>query len=213
MVEYSIRVLKGNIMFKTALRKISIGLAIFVYNIKYRIKVVGKENIPTDGGLIVCANHRKAEDPILVYVASRVRYINYFAKKALTEKRLIKWYLVDVLGIRPVSHSGSDIGAIKWGLSKLKAGEAVGIFPEGTRNRTDADLLELQHGAAVLAHMSKAKVVTATINCTRKWFSKCEVVFSEPLDLGNEYALKLDDGTKASITQKIRENLLKSLKK
>ncbi len=200
-------------MFSRVIRGISVFLAVIAFNIKYRFHAVGAENIPKEGPVLICANHRKAEDPILIYLAYRKRFIHFYAKQALFKGRFMKWYLEKVCGTRAVSHSGADIGAIKWGVEKLKAGEVVGIFPEGTRNRTDAPLLELQSGTALVAHMSKAKVVTATVNCTHKWFSQCEVVFSEPLDLDELYSKRVDADGKEQIMQKIRENILKSLKK
>lgn len=199
-------------MFNRALRNISAVLATAFYRIKYRFRIVGRENFPESGGVLLCANHKKAEDPILLYAALKKRYIYYFAKKSLTEGRFLKWYMSDVLGVRAVSHNATDLGAVKWGVNKLKNGEVVGIFPEGTRNHTDAPLLEFQQGAAIIAHMAKSKVVTATINCSRKWFSVCEIVFSEPLDLDELYQQRINDDVKNGITQIIYENIRKSLK-
>lgn len=200
-------------MFEKALRNISAVLATAFFRVKYRFHVVGRENVPDEGGVLFCANHRSAEDPVLIYVALRKRYIYYFAKQALTEGRFMKWYMGDVLGVRPVSHTSSDLGAVKWGVNKLKNGEAVGIFPEGTRNRTDQDLLDFQHGAAMIAYMAKTQVVTVTINCKHKLFSKCEIVFSEPLKLDDFYKERFNDDVKNGITQEIYENIHKSLKK
>ncbi len=199
------------------LNKVVMGISKFLatgfFRIKYRFRVTGRENIPQSGGVLICANHKAASDPILLYMAAKGRYIYYYAKQGLAKNRIMKWYMCDVLGVKPVSHTAADLGAVKWGVSKLKAGEPVGIFPEGTRNKTDAPLIEFQHGAAVIAHMAKAPVVTATINCSRKWFSKCEVVFSEPLDLSDLYKERLNDDIKNKITEKIYENISKSLKK
>lgn len=214
MVKYNTTVRKGKfVMFNKALRNISAVLATVFYRIKYRFRVVGAENVPKEGGVLICANHRKAEDPVLIYVALRKRYIYFFAKQALTEGRFLKWYMGDVLGVKAVSHTASDLGAVKWGVNKLKNGEVVGIFPEGTRNRTENDLLEFQHGAAIIAYMAKTKVVTATINCNRKLFSRCEVIFSEPLDFTELYKQRFNDDVKNEITNKIYENVRKSLKK
>ncbi|MBP3347247.1 MAG: 1-acyl-sn-glycerol-3-phosphate acyltransferase [Clostridia bacterium] len=203
-------------MFKRALRDISAFLATTAFSFRYRLEVVGVDRVPKEGGVLICANHKKAEDPILLYKAlhkGQKRFIYFFAKQGLLKNRFVTWYLTQVLGIRTVSHSAADLGSIKWGLSKLKNGEIVGIFPEGTRNRTDAELLEFQKGAAIIAHMSKTQVVTATISGTRKWFSKCRVEFSEPLELAEFYARRLDDEVKDGITQKIYERIHSDLNK
>lgn len=193
-------------------RKFAIGVTYIYYHIKYRIKSVGIENVP-DSGVIICANHLSAEDPVLLYHTYKKNWIYFFAKKGLTDSRFKSWLIGDVCGVRAVSHTSADIGAIKWGVTQIKNGAVVGIFPEGTRNRTDADLLPFENGAAVVAHMSKAKVVTATINCSRKFFSTCEVVYSKPLDLDDLYLQRLNEDVRNEITQRIEENVRKNLKK
>lgn len=200
-------------MFNKMLRNLSALLVTVFYKIKYRIHVTGAENIPKDGGVLLCSNHRSAEDPIFLYMAVPKRYIYYFAKEALAKNRFLKWYMCDVLGIKTVSHTAADISTIRWGVNMIKNGEVVGIFPEGTRNRTEKPLLDFQSGAAIVAHMAKAKVVTAAITCSGKWFSKCEIVFSGPLELDDLYSQRLTEDVKNKITQKIQENVCKSLKK
>ena len=203
--------------FKIALRNFSASLACAFFTLKYpTFEVIGAERVPKEGGVLLCANHKKAEDPILIYKGlhrAQKRFTYFYAKAALIKNKALKWYLTDCLGARTVSHTAADLGSIKWGLKKLKDGELVCIFPEGTRNRTDADLLEFQKGAAIIAHMSKTQVVTATISGSRKWFSRCSVEFSEPLDLNEFYEKKLDDAVKDGITEKIYENVKKYLKK
>lgn len=203
--------------FKLALRNVSAVLATAFYSIKYPgFEVIGVDRVPKEGGVLICANHKKAEDPILLYKGlhkGQKRFTYFYGKAGLIKNKFCKWYLVDVLGIKTVSHSASDLGSIKWGLKKLKDGEVVCIFPEGTRNRTDKDLLELQQGAAVIAHMAKTQVVTATISGSRKWFSKCSIEFSEPIDLSEFYSKRLDEDVKNGITEKIYENIKKYLKK
>lgn len=203
--------------FKIALRDFSAWLACVGLTVKYpRFEVVGADRVPKEGGVLLCANHKKAEDPILIYKGlhrAQKRFTYFYAKAALIKNKALKWYLTDCLGARTVSHTAADLGAIKWGLKKLKDGDLVCIFPEGTRNRTEADLLDFQKGAAIIAHMSKTQVVTATISGSRRWFSKCRIEFSEPLDLQEFYEKKLDDDVKDGITEKIYENVKKYLKK
>lgn len=203
--------------FKLALRSVSACLATAFYSVKYpSFEVIGVDRVPKDGGVLICANHKKAEDAILLYKGlhkGQNRFTYFYGKAGLIKNKFCKWYLVDVLGMKTVSHSASDLGAVKWGLKKLKAGEVVCIFPEGTRNRTDKDLLDFQQGAAVIAHMAKTQVVTATISGNRKWFSKCSIEFSEPIDLSEFYSKRLDEDVKNGITEKIYKNVKKYLKK
>ncbi len=96
-----------------------------------RLKVVGKKNFPKSGGLIVASNHVSYLDPVLVGVSAS-REINYMAKKELFEnpimsKLLWSWHVF------PVKRDSADLFAIKEAMRRVKKGEGLMIFPEGTR--------------------------------------------------------------------------------
>ena len=66
--------------FKKIVRGIVKG-AIYIYcKIVYRMKIEGKENIPKDGQLIICGNHRSFLDPPLIEVTCG-RYTRFLAKE------------------------------------------------------------------------------------------------------------------------------------
>lgn len=112
-----------------------------------------------------------------------------------------------------VGHNGGDIKTIKWSVTKLRQGNLVGIFPEGTRNRTQELLLPFEEGAALIAGMAKVPVIPASIKTTYKLWSKCKVVYGEPLFFEEYYTGHPDAEAKRAITQEIRENIEKNLKK
>lgn len=107
------------------------GLVKIYYKFAFRMDIQGEENIPAEGGVVLCCNHMSNLDPTTMagFVRRPVRYI---AKKELFEKR---WSakLLSALGAFPVDRQTTDMKALKTAIKLLKNGEALGIFAEGTR--------------------------------------------------------------------------------
>lgn len=109
----------------------------------YRIKVVGKENIPADGPVIICSNHISNVDPPVVGITSS-RNIYFLAKEELFKNPLIGGILKKVHAF-PIKRGMRDRNALRKGLDILKEGHALGLFPEGTRQKSG----EIGQGLAV----------------------------------------------------------------
>ena len=112
------------------------------------------------------------------------------AKAELFKIPVFGWLLAR-LGAFPVVRGTADRKAIRRAIDLLKAGEVVGIFPEGTRTRT-GDLLPLQRGAALIALRAGVPVVPVALIGTfkpirwRVWrpvFNRIRVRIGEPLDM------------------------------
>ena len=145
----------------------------------FRFRVVGAQNVPQDGPLIVAANHISNFDPPLLGVALP-RPVSYMAKKELFAMPVLK-QLIPRLNAYPVDRQAGGTAALRASLRLLKEGRAVGIFPEGGRNVSGTN--EEKAGAAFLAAASGAPVVPAAIVGTRKLrpFGRVTVVFGEPV--------------------------------
>ena len=122
------------------------------------LKVHGLHNVPRSGATIVACNHVSSWDPPVVGVAIN-RKLEFMAKKELFEKPLLAAVLRG-LRVFPVDRERNDIGAIKEALRRLKAGRAIGIFVQGTRNQGELAALD---GAAYLAQRSDAILVPTAI--------------------------------------------------
>jgi 1-acyl-sn-glycerol-3-phosphate acyltransferase len=143
----------------------------------------GAERIPSEGGVLVAANHFTALDPALVG-GLEPRALHLLAKGQLFERSLlteaILWF-----GAIPVGQRADNRAALRHATELLRAGRAVGIFVEGARQRSD-EVGEALPGAALLATRAGVPVVPCAVD-TYGWAKAkrrpCVAVFGEPLSL------------------------------
>jgi len=120
------------------------------------LEIVGLENVPRQGPLIVASNHRSHADPPLIGIAMP-RPLHYMAKKELFEVPLFG-SIIPRTGAFPVTRGRPDRRALRYSLQLLDEGQAVVMFPEGTRSE-DGQLREPELGVALIALRSRAPVL------------------------------------------------------
>ncbi len=158
-----------------------------------RMTVIGRENIPRKGGVMVCGNHVSYADPPVLGAACP-RPLHYMAKIELFRVpvlgKLIEW-----VGAFPVQQRTADRAALKKAVEYLEKGEAVGMFPEGQRV-FGGQLGEPLPGVGMIVLRAKAPVVPAALIDTARFlpphkffprFARVKVVFGKPLDLSDLY--------------------------
>ena len=149
----------------------------------YRPKVYGLENIPEDGPVIFVGNHRHAFDPIVVMTYTK-RLVHYMAKESVFKG--IHGFLFRKIGLIKVYRGKNNPGAVIEAEKVLNGGGTVGIFPEGTRNKTAQELLKFRKGAVVIAKKTNAKIVPFAIREKYKVFEKgLNIEFGKPVDISN----------------------------
>lgn len=135
----------------------------------FRLRRTGQDHIP-DGPVVLAANHRSFLDPFIVATCT-FRPVYFVAKKELFDRRWQGW-LLNRLGAFPVKRGQSDEDTMQTALALLDRGEAVVIFPEGTRHR-EGPVRSPRRGVGRLALESGAPVVpvaiTGTENARRGW--------------------------------------------
>jgi glycerol-3-phosphate dehydrogenase (NAD(P)+) len=130
--------------------------AVLIY---FRLRRLGREHIP-EGGVILAANHRSFLDPFAIGCCVG-RPIYFVAKRELFKNPLIGWFL-NCMGAFPVRRGESDEESVATSLALLERGEAVVIFPEGTRIRTGS-LQRPKRGVGRLALESGKPVVPIAV--------------------------------------------------
>ncbi len=195
---------------KKVLKKISRGFIIVVLNIVfrtvYRMKVVGTENIPKEGSLIFCGNHKTYLDPPAITVTNG-RKMSFMAKEQLKENWLfafLGWAFEAIY----VKRDSKDIGPLKQALTILKSGDCLGIFPEGTRNGLEKNNGAVKNGAAYLALKTGAKIVPVGIVGNGKPFTKNAVIYGEPLDFSKYKDQKADKELEEKVSAELMSKIL-----
>ena len=127
----------------------------------FRIRVCGRQNLPDEGGLLVCCNHQSHFDPVLVGLALD-RRLNFLARDTLFAFAPFRW-LIQSLDAIPIDREGLGLAGIKETLRRLKRGEGVLIFPEGTRT-ADGRIAPLKPGFIALARRGKVSLLPMAID-------------------------------------------------
>ncbi len=150
----------------------------------FRIRVIGKEKEPDQGGFLVCANHIAASDAVILCYAFRKHQIHLMAKKELFKIPVLS-SLIRLLGAFPIDRGGNDVGAIKKGVNFLKEGKCMGMFPQGHRHPgVEPRSTPLKNGAALISTRAGADIVPVYIarkNNTPKLFRKTYVIIGDPI--------------------------------
>ncbi len=150
------------------------------------VRFSGKDKVPANGPVVVIANHRHWSDIVLMALAVYPRQVHFMAKSEYGQNHFFN-FLIKHLGSFLVERGEADMRAIKTALGYLKQGEVVGIFPEGTRNKTKQELLPFKPGAFVLAQRGKAQVLPLAISNAVNYAGfrkpRTTVQVGEPFDL------------------------------
>jgi 1-acyl-sn-glycerol-3-phosphate acyltransferase len=172
--------LKGMGQLSTKIYSIGQFICRTYFRLFYRIKLVGRENIPLDEGVLLCSNHIHNLDPPLVGAFLK-RQTRFMAKAELFKAPILKTILPKV-GAFPIRRGMSDRQALRTGLKLLKESEVVGVFPEGTRSKT-GELGEGLAGVGFFALRSDVDIVPCVVIGSYKLFSTLKVVYGPPLDM------------------------------
>lgn len=176
-----------------------------LFKFYYNPKIIGAENIPDDGAIIIAGNHKHVFDQCLTIMATK-RVIHYMAKKEYFEGKLAPFFRI--VGCIPVDRSRRDFSSAKSALTVLKDNGAIGIFPEGTRNKTDAFMLPLKRGTVSMAQKADAYIVPFGLTGEYKFRSKdLQVIFGKPFKVGG---MTVDEANK-KLHDEIERLMLESL--
>ena len=167
-----------------------------LFRLYYNPKIINKEVIPKEGPILIVGNHKHIYDQCLTIMATK-RVIHYMA-----------WFF-KLVGCIPVDRSIKDHNATDKALKVLNSGGAIGLFPEGTRNKTkDVFLLPFKFGTVSMAKKTNATIIPFGLTGDYKFRSKnLTIRYGTPFKVGE---MDLDDANKKlyeEVEKLMRENL------
>ena len=171
----------------------------------YRVRVHGLENYPADDRILICANHQSFLDPIVLGVVCP-RPVNYLARKTLFKFKPLAVFL-DYNDSIPIDRESTGLEGVKQTLKRLKRGEAVVMFPEGTRTN-DGSLKPFKSGFCLLAKRSKATLLPVGLDGCFQAYSRHDLfprpgrihaVIGQPIPF--EQYCELDDEQTAQLLE------------
>lgn len=181
------------------------------------IKVVGKKNLPKKQGFILTCNHYSNFDAPMLDIKLGKK-IKFLAKKELFKKKFSGFFIKQFGGF-PIDRGKTDIGAFKFAIKTVKDNHILGIFPEGTRNKTGSEeMQEAKSGAIVFASKTGAPIVPCVLTKPIKFLRKSTLIIGEPFYVEGENPSKLtkeevDKNVEILVnkTNKLRESYNKKL--
>lgn len=144
----------------------------------YRPTYIGLENIPKNESCVLAGNHTAKLDPLLLMSCTN-RCIRYLAKIELCKG--VKKHFFNAVGIIPVDRSKSNPEVIKIACQYLKEGKVIGVFPEGTINKTKNIIMPFKYGAVKMAKESGSLILPFSITGKCKFLKKSITIkFDKP---------------------------------
>ena len=134
-----------------------------VLRLRFGLEVTGQEHVPKTGAFVVASNHVSFLDPPVVGVACP-RRLRFMARSDLFQRSLLGCFLRGVR-VMPLRRGEADIGAVREACARLQEGEAVAIFPEGTR-QLSGKLGRAKRGVGFLAEMAKVPIIPTFVQGT-----------------------------------------------
>jgi 1-acyl-sn-glycerol-3-phosphate acyltransferase len=127
----------------------------------FRIRCHGRHNVPKTGGVLILANHQSHLDPPMVGMVIP-RRVNYVARDTLFKNPIFA-ALINSLDAIPIDREGLGISGLKETMRRLKRGEMVLLFPEGTRS-PDGEVHALKPGFSALVQRTGVPVLPVGID-------------------------------------------------
>lgn len=163
------------------LYKILRPLITFLFKRLYSPKIIGSENIPKSGRIILAGNHTHNLDCAML-ISSTKRNIHFLAKVELFKG--LKKILFSNMGLIPVNRKIKDHNVLVHAYNYLENEKVIGIFPEGTHGK--GEILPFKIGAVKMAYEKECDIIPFSITGTYKLFSKdLKIVFGKPIKIKN----------------------------
>lgn len=174
----------------------------------FKYEVIGIENVPLEGNVIIAANHKSNLDPIFVASSMTTREVAAIAKKELFDHKVLG-FILKKLNTIPIDRENTGISTVKQILRAIKDGYVLGLFPEGTRVR-GKEFGQAKAGLSLFASKGKANVVPISVISSYKLFSRVKIYIGEPIDMSQYFRAKLTNEDHERISEEIMQVIIKN---
>lgn len=176
-----------------------------IFKLYYNPTIVGKEVIPKEGSIVIAGNHKHLYDQCLTILSTK-RCIHYMAKREYFDNKKVAWFFKGT-GCISVDRSKKDPVAKQKALDILSDKGAIGIFPEGTRNKTKELLLPFKFGAVSMAEKTNATIVPFAITGDYVFRSKnLKITYGKPFKVGKMSLEEANDKLYKEIEKLLKQN-------
>jgi len=152
------------------------GVLRLLWKLLWRVEFRGLENVPEQGGFILCCNHLHGLDPTVICLGVPSSLpVRFIGKEELFRHGWQRLLFQRLLGAFPVSRGAGDMGAVNTAIDIVRQGGVLGIFPEGTRSR-DGSLLRFKSGLSLMAQQSGGDVLPCYISYPQGLHLRCPII-------------------------------------
>ncbi len=177
----------------------------FLYQVIFRVKTKGTQNVPKEGPFILCGNHVSfIKVPVMYFYTPRK--VHFIGKAELFQNPILNW-LGHIFEVIPVKRGKQDVDSMKKCLRTLKEDEPLAIFPEGTRNGIQKKV-KVKTGAAYMALRTGVKIVPVGIYVSPKPFPKIILNYGKPLDYSQYQSKNPEKEVLEKVTQEMMDNII-----
>ena len=149
-----------------------------IFNGFMRVKVIGQENLPKEGPVLLTANHVGMLDMFMI--GYRIpRLVHWMAKEELFRNKLLAKFITR-FGAYPIKRGSRDTGATRTTFELLEKGEVVGIFSQGTRAKKGQPLPKAKPGVVKYAFETNTVIQPVAIWGNVRIFGRVYVKFGKP---------------------------------
>lgn len=167
-------------------------------------KIAGRKNVKLKGGGIIICNHISMWDPLFLGIVFH-RCIFWMAKDGFFKKKLSRAFFYGVNAF-PVRRGETDLRALRHAFRLLRNGKILGIFPEGTRIKSD-EMSNFKSGTSMIALRNKVPVIPVYIKGNYKVFKRMKMIVGEPIFLSEHVGEKINITAAANATKILEDKL------
>lgn len=173
-------------------------------HIFFPFRVYGQKKIP-DGPCVYFGNHYRVFD--IAYPTTTTKESMHFVSKFENANKPVLGFACRKMKTIYVNRDGKDVRATLDCMKCLNYGEKLVIFPEGTRNKTNAEFLPFKPGAGVFSVKTKTPMVPMLVYKKQRLFRLTHVIIGEPFEFTEYYDKALTEEDKKAIDDILLQKL------